>query len=87
MASPTAPWAIAVIRAARNPSYGTAMGENSRKSIQGKSLQSPDRKNILVFHTDLLRSLKPERISQDGEPMKNILLAVEMSGRTRSRSK
>jgi hypothetical protein len=53
------------------------MGENSRKSIQGKSLESPDPKNILVLHPDLLRSLKPEGISQDGEPLKNILLAVK----------
>jgi hypothetical protein len=53
------------------------MGENSRKSIQGKSLESPDPKNILVPHHDLLRSLKPEGISQGGEPLKNILLAVE----------
>jgi hypothetical protein len=53
------------------------MGENSRKSIQGKSLESPDPKNILVLRPDLLRSLKPGGISQDGEPLKNILLAIE----------
>jgi hypothetical protein len=53
------------------------MGENSRKSIQGKSLESPDPKNILVLHPDLLRSLEPDGINQDGQPLKNILLAVE----------
>jgi hypothetical protein len=53
------------------------MGENSRKSIQGKSLESPDPKNILVLHPDLLRSLEPEGINQDGWAVKNILLAVE----------
>ena len=45
------------------------MGENSRNSIQSRSLQSPDPKNILVLQPVLLRSLTSVTQMRGGERM------------------